>query len=241
VTATQVFSNTIANNGFDGIAVSSTSTNNPIGYNQIHDNGALGIDLSDDGQSPNDGTGDPDTGGNNLLNYPVLTSADSASGEIVGSLVSAPNTPYQIAFYRSDTCDPSGYGEGAIYLGSYYLNTDASGSATFTATIGGFSAGHEITALATDVYGNTSEFSACVEVDPGAPTVTPTVTQTPGPSPTATPPGTPEPSPTATTPGTPGPSPTATVPGTPGPSPTASATVIPGPPETGVYLPLIQK
>jgi CSLREA domain-containing protein len=229
---TEIITNTIAFNGGDGVTVLSTSTANPIRGNEIWDNTGLGIDLNNDGVTANDGAGDTDTGGNNLQNYPVLSSADPSTGEIVGSLISAASTQYQIDFYRSQTCDPSSHGEGEEYLGTGTLTTNSNGVHNFSANVGGFNAGNFITATATDPDGNTAEFSACIEatqVEPTAtPTPTPTQTATPGPSPT----------PTMTS--TPGPSPTPTMTATPGPSPTPTGTVTP-PGSYRTFLPLVLK
>lgn len=55
--------------------------------------------------------------------------------------------------------DPSGYGEGAIFLGSKKPNPQGK----FTATLSPVAVGTLITATATDANGNTSEFSAIIE------------------------------------------------------------------------------
>ena len=162
VTGTSVISNTVAYNGSDGVKALSSSTNNPIRFNSIFDNVELGIELNNDGVTANDGAGDPDAGGNNLQNYPVLSSADPSTGEIAGSITAAPSTRYRIDFYRNRTCDPSDHGEGEEYLGKRVVTTDGSGFRDFTANASGFVAGNFITATATDPDGNTSEFSACV-------------------------------------------------------------------------------
>jgi len=52
--------------------------------------------------------------------------------------------------------DPSGHGEGAIYLGSKRPNLHEK----FTATLSLVAVGTLITATATDANGNTSEFAA---------------------------------------------------------------------------------
>ena len=65
--------NTIAFNGENGVLVSS-GTGNAIVNNRIFSNGLLGIDLFPTGVTPNDAT-DADGGSNNLLNFPVLSSA----------------------------------------------------------------------------------------------------------------------------------------------------------------------
>lgn len=161
VTITQIENNTIAHNGAAGIAVLSSSTQNTIYENSIYENGALGIDLNDDGVTANDVPNDPDTGANNLQNFPLLRSANPATGEVSGTMESTPSTEYRLDFYRSVSCDPSDYGEGQEYLGNSMVTTDANGTQTFTVAVGGFNLGEFITATATDPDGNTSEFSIC--------------------------------------------------------------------------------
>lgn len=157
--------NVIAFNGGDGISI----FNPPcilkhISANSIHDNAGLGIDLGNDGVTAND-LGDADTGPNNLQNFPVLTSVTSGTGqtEISGTLNSTANRYFRLEFFASPLCDPTGFGEGAVYLG--YLDsvlTDASGNASFTTALSGnVLPGWAITATAIDDSGNTSEFSAC--------------------------------------------------------------------------------
>ena len=73
--------NTIANNASLGIRVAPTAGTNAILGNAIYANSGLGIDLADDGVTTND-VGDGDSGPNDLLNFPVITSA-TASGPTV--------------------------------------------------------------------------------------------------------------------------------------------------------------
>jgi hypothetical protein len=154
--------NIIAFNGATGVAVSgSTTTGNAIRGNSIFSNGALGIDLGADGITPNHvGAA---TGPNNFQNYPVLTQAQSISAttRIVGSLNSLPNTNYTVDFYASATADPSGFGQGQVYLGAITVTTDASGNGSFDITLDAKTkVGEVVTATANDPSGNTSEFSA---------------------------------------------------------------------------------
>ena len=71
--------NIIAHNGatpyYSGVRVGNTGLCNTIRGNRIYANSQLGIDLRwPDGVNINDDD-DPDTGGNNLQNYPVITFA----------------------------------------------------------------------------------------------------------------------------------------------------------------------
>jgi hypothetical protein len=161
--------NIIANNGtvsafYSGVRVGNTGLGNTIRGNHIYANSQLGIDLRwPDGVNLND-LGDTDTGANNLQNFPVISFADSDQDgitEIQGSLNSATNTTFTLDFYFSAVADPSGYGEGQVYLGSDLVTTDGSGDIVFTSTLNGVAIppGHYVTATATDPDGNTSEFS----------------------------------------------------------------------------------
>jgi titin len=154
--------NVIARNRQNGVAVVGT-TDNAILRNSIHDNEQLGIDLGDDGLTPND-AGDNDSGANNQQNFPVLLSATRQAGvvRIRFRLQSEPNTTYAIRAFASAACDPSGNGEGGNYLGVVSLTTDAGGTGEVTQAFGGVGAGQALTATATDPTGNTSEFSACL-------------------------------------------------------------------------------
>ena len=170
--------NTIANNGRSGVLVERTSSGVEISSNSIHSNAELGIDLqsstssgiSGDGVSAND-TGDPDTGGNELQNFPLLESAASGGGQtnLAGTLNSQPSLTgktYRLDFFASPSCDSSGNGEGKTFLGSEEVSTDPGGDASFNVTLpSGTAVGDTIAATATDTaVGNTSEFSACEEV-----------------------------------------------------------------------------
>ncbi len=237
--------NRIANVDGEGVriatSIAGTPVQNQIRGNAIYASGGLGIDLGGDGVDVND-PGDGDTGENERQNYPVLTSTPG-SFIVQGAIDGHPFTSYDVDVYRSESCDPSGYGEGQQYLVTVGVATGGSGEEAFLVDLTGLvSNGNVVTATATDPLGNTSEFSACVTVSAIAtatptatqtnlpPTVTPTTTwtQTPGPSPTWTYTPTSGPSPTLTASSTPGPSPTATWTGTPGPSPTPTLTFTPG-------------
>ncbi|HEV8609880.1 MAG TPA: right-handed parallel beta-helix repeat-containing protein [Thermoanaerobaculia bacterium] len=168
--ATPDLGNVIAGNRIHGVRLSGFSTmNNSILGNSIRDNGSLGIDLGSDGVSPND-AGDGDGGPNFLQNFPVLSSANVKSGQttISGTLNRSPKASFRVEFFSSDACDPSGFGEGANFLGSANVTIDMSGNASFAVTLSvESSAGQVVTATATDPNGNTSEFSACQSIAVG--------------------------------------------------------------------------
>ncbi len=160
--------NVIAFNGGDGIFVAS-GTGNRIQQNAIFSNGGLGIDLGSNGVTHNDAH-DPDTGANNLQNFPVLTGVFSGPGTTIvqGSIDSAVGNsayPILIEFFLNPSCDPSGHGEGEAFIGSTSVNNPGSFTSTLSITV---PSGAVMTATATDANGNTSEFSACAVVQHAA-------------------------------------------------------------------------
>ena len=175
--------NVIAGNSLVGVAIAGdTSRGNAIHQNSMYSNGnssQLGIDLDHNGRTPNDvtaGDEDSDVGANNLQNYPTLESASLLSGDLVigYSVPSATsNSAYlpgglTIEFFLADGVD----GEGQTYLGSdTYTEADATNFKTTTLDVLGFSVapGDPVVATATDVDGNTSEFSFSVAVATGSP------------------------------------------------------------------------
>ncbi|MCA9289087.1 MAG: hypothetical protein KDA05_10910, partial [Phycisphaerales bacterium] len=171
---TTIRANDIASNEVDGLRVSSLITGVHVTANSFRDNGGLAIDLlsqSGSGVTPND-PGDPDSGANGLLNFPVLDAAGASQGSvaITGTLNSLASRQFEIEFYASPACDLSGYGEGARYLGSTSVTTDGAGNTDIDAVISAVVApGEFVTALTIDAAtGDTSEFSACVGVTSGA-------------------------------------------------------------------------
>jgi parallel beta-helix repeat protein len=149
--------NTIAFNGTNGITAFS-SVRNRILSNSIHSNDELGIDLGDDGITPNDPQ-DPDTGPNNLQNFPVITSAITTT--IKGKLNSKPGQTYKVQFF----CNPASTNEGKKFLGQKSVTTGADGKVSFAfEPAQAVKVGQAVTATATDPDGNTSEFSESLEV-----------------------------------------------------------------------------
>jgi CSLREA domain-containing protein len=159
--------NTIGFNGGAGVVVGflgplDTGTGNAILGNSIFANAKLGIDLGNDGVTPNT-PGGPHSGPNNLQNFPVITSVASgpSSTTIVGTLNSAASSSFTIQFFSSPSADPSGFGQGETFLGQTTVTTDSSGNASFTATVPiAVPAGQVVAATATDSSNDTSEFSA---------------------------------------------------------------------------------
>jgi CSLREA domain-containing protein len=182
--------NVISGNTDDGIQVGSpadpTPAMNRLLGNSIVGNGSLGIDLDPtNGVTAND-PGDGDIGTNNLQNFPALISAASnaTTTTIAGTLNSEASKLYRLEFFSNPACDPSGNGEGQTLLGSTNATTDASGNASFTASLPTpATVGHVATTTATDPDNNTSEFSACTTIvfdptPPATPDTTPPTTPT---------------------------------------------------------------
>ena len=172
--------NVIAYNGSGVDLRGDTSIGNSIVGNSIHSNDFLGIDLCDIEDAatgscldpadvtPNDPS-DPDTGANNLQNFPDLASVDRVAATVNGALDSVPSSAFTIDLYVNTSCDPTGHGEGETHVGSTAVATDAGGIATFAVGLPvSPAAGEFLTATATDDGGSTSEFSACLEIPPAA-------------------------------------------------------------------------
>lgn len=124
--------NTIAYNHGSGIGIQHANTlYNTITQNSINDNGGTGINLWE--------------GGNAELDTPVIVDFDLGSGTATG--ISCPNCTVEIFSDASD--------EGANYEGRITAN----GSGAFSFNNGTPFVGPHLTATATDIIGNTSQFS----------------------------------------------------------------------------------
>ena len=141
--------NVIAFNAAVGVHLGRTSNVSVLG-NAIFANGGLGIESTFAPASP------------------VLTDVASTSNEthIAGTLDSIPNTAFRIEFFASATADPSGFGEGQIFVGFTTASTNANGLVNYYAALETLiPAGQFVVATATTLDGNgnpleTSEFSA---------------------------------------------------------------------------------
>jgi hypothetical protein len=114
------------------------------------------IDLGGDGLTASGLS--PQQGPNDLQNPPVIVSTifGRVSGRLRGSL---PNSDYHLEFFASSDYRSDGSGEAELYLGSIDVTTDGSGQVTFDVPFTPPVAKPIVTATATDVHGNTSEFS----------------------------------------------------------------------------------
>ncbi|MBE2270859.1 MAG: right-handed parallel beta-helix repeat-containing protein [Anaerolinea sp.] len=145
-----------------GISFYTNGTGVSILGNSIHSNGGIGIGLNNNGNPlPND-PGDIDTGANNRQNYPVLSALTSSTSAVInGTLNSLANTTFRVELFSNPQCDPSGYGEGAYYLGALNVTTNGAGNASFSYPVNQSLTGSMVTGTATAPDGSTSEFSLC--------------------------------------------------------------------------------
>ena len=157
--------NVVANHTSDGIEIQpSAGSGNAFIGNEIYNNGGLGIDLRDDGVTPND-PGDSDSGPNDLLNFPdVITAIDTAGVLDVDFDVDLPSGTYRIEFFTNASgADASGNGEGETFESAVTIVHTGSGIESFSHSFAG-SVGDVLTATSTQdlgggAYGSTSEFN----------------------------------------------------------------------------------
>jgi CSLREA domain-containing protein len=148
--------NVIAFNRGPGVVVESGATFATIRANSIYSNQGRGI------ESPA-----------STVTAEITSVAEVVNGTttVTGTVQGVPNRGYDLEFFSSEACDPSGFGEGRFFLASTgdEIETDASGSADFSASLLGLvmPASHFFTLTATDVpKTSTSEFSNCVSAPP---------------------------------------------------------------------------
>lgn len=147
--------NIIAYNGGNGITVMTVADlYNTFSENSIYRNGGIGIDLYPQGVTAND-VGDADSGPNDLLNYPEIQTVnyDGNSGvtTITGIMdysINAGPLGIKVELFISYNT------QGKEYIGNTLV--DASGNWTFVCSC--LSSTDKVTATATDLLGNTSEF-----------------------------------------------------------------------------------
>ncbi|GGJ35230.1 GEVED domain-containing protein [Deinococcus roseus] len=117
--------NIIRSNTGSGVMVEPTSTGNVISKNSIYSNGKIGIDLMTSTDTEKSGTapyvtlndsGDADTGGNTLLNFPVFATATLQGGNLTITGYARPGATIELFLANPD---PSGFGEGQTYLGTF--------------------------------------------------------------------------------------------------------------------------
>ncbi|OFY87976.1 MAG: hypothetical protein A3F72_08375 [Bacteroidetes bacterium RIFCSPLOWO2_12_FULL_35_15] len=155
--------NIIAHNDTVGIAIADTGTVfNTISANQIYGNGMMGIDLYPWGVNNNDAT-DSDNGSNERMNYPLIqnvfldwqTGITTISGTIDCASYGGP-TGITVELFKSNGTNMFNHGDATAYLGNTIV-ADGSGNWNFNCT--GITTSDMVTATATDLQGNTSEFA----------------------------------------------------------------------------------
>jgi hypothetical protein len=167
--------NIIANSGASGMVVvtdNGPAAGNTIEGNRIFNSGQLGIELGSNlGLVHFNDLMDPDTGANNVQNFPVVSTAESGSIATIvnGTFNSTPSRTFRLEFFGvpnpNPTGNPVGYGQGQTFLGFQNVTTDASGNATYNfQSLIPFATGSWVSATATDLTtGDTSEFGLAVQ------------------------------------------------------------------------------
>ncbi len=186
----QITNNIIHSNAGAGLSTTGSGTGNLFSQNSFYANGtsaaSLGIDLQGDGVTIND-NGDTDSGSNNLLNFPIISTAYISGSNLIVRGWSRPSTTLE--FFLTDINEGNAstgdnqlgfstdYGEGQTFIASAVegsgSDTDAT-SSTYTDIDGntdntnrfsfslplpsGITIGNMITATAT-LSNSTSEFS----------------------------------------------------------------------------------
>jgi CSLREA domain-containing protein len=158
--------NLIAFNQNHGINITAGTGNTILG-NSIHSNDLRGIDLGNNGVTAND-LDDLDSGPNDLLNFPVVTSVTHSGGTLtVDFQMVIPPGNYRVEFFKNPVgADPSGNGEGQIYADAITVADGGGGTQIFSHSFPG-SVGDIITASTTEEfagpgYGSTSEFGPAI-------------------------------------------------------------------------------
>jgi len=163
--------NTVRGNGIGiglyGTPPDAAGSHNRLVPNVISGNTQLGIDLGNDGVTPND-PDDPDTGPNDLQNFPVITSvftdSSTSSTTVQGTLNSTPNSSFTVDVFYSTVCTTTSR-QGVAFAGTGSVSTDDSGDGSFSLVFPtAVPSGTYVTATATDASGSTSEFSDCFQV-----------------------------------------------------------------------------
>jgi hypothetical protein len=163
--------NTIAHNGKAGVAVGAGAADvntlfNPILSDSIFANQGLGIDLGDDGVTPNKPQS-PHSGPNFFQNKPEILSAffDGSVTRVRLHLNSIPMSTFTLQLFANTALDPTGYGQGMTLVATQTLvPSDFQGDLVIEVDIPQNLAGQFVTATATDPFNDTSEFSQGVLV-----------------------------------------------------------------------------
>lgn len=167
--------NLIAFNTTEGVEVAgSTATGNLIRKNRIFNNGTIGIDISanaieGDGPTANDlaDPADDDEDANRQQNFPVFIGSATLLGNSIAFRYRVPTDPTNatypltIDFYIADSDNQ----EGQTFLASdTYLEAEAGQDKVVIIPLPPVLTNNAFVATATDAAGNTSEFSAPVQI-----------------------------------------------------------------------------
>ncbi|MEZ5476638.1 MAG: right-handed parallel beta-helix repeat-containing protein [Thiolinea sp.] len=162
--------NVIAHATLHGLMINSSTTpmtTVSVLGNRIFNNADHGIDLGGNGVTAND-AGDGDNGPNGLLNYPELQQVLQKGGDVeVRYELDVPAGNYRIEFFDNPSgVDPTGHGEGEVFVGAQSISHSGSGVQSFTAILPGVTLSNVANLAATATldlgsgqYGPTSEFS----------------------------------------------------------------------------------
>jgi len=159
--------NIVAFNDTAGIVLADINSEfNTLSENLVFNNPKMGIDLFPIGVNPND-AGDVDNGCNGLMNYPVFSDVifDIGSGItfMTGTLdytINGGPAGIKIEIFKSDNANIFYHGDAIAYLGSAIV--DGSGNWTFNCA--GLTSSDKVTATATDLLRNTSEFALNADI-----------------------------------------------------------------------------
>lgn len=164
------YENIIAHNGGNGIELESAYAK--VMGNKIYENAELGIDAlrqtNQQGVTPND----PDES-DNIQNFPIIKRVSFPSPGKVLISVEVPTLEDEgldVFFFASDSCDPSGHGEGQVYLG-YVPTIAVGGLAKFVINLTLPDAFMFYTATAWGPSMGQSEFSACASANTYLPVI----------------------------------------------------------------------
>lgn len=124
-------------------------------YNDIYDNGALGIDIEPEGVNL------PEP--NSRYNAPTLLQISGNLLRYSFHSAGVPTEAYTFQVFHSDSCDPSGYGEGADHV-EEFTQLFAQPFQTVDQTLNNpLPAGKVMTIVAINPEDQSSEFSNCLE------------------------------------------------------------------------------
>jgi CSLREA domain-containing protein len=161
----EVTRNIIANSSAGGVSVPEANLGSLISANRMFKNDGPGIDLGEDGVTPNDDM-DVDSGPNDLQNFPIINKAKrgETTTKVKFELNSLPSEGFIVEFFQADGKSR----QGKIYLGGAGFTTDGDGNAHFAIELAKPKQGKYVTATATRIAGgddgSTSEFAKPVQV-----------------------------------------------------------------------------